>query len=146
MGGAGHSLGVSSIMIQSALLVGVILLLARRWALPLGALTLLIGLNSALMSVFEDNYGLLPAALVAGALADMLLRWLRPSPQRRPQLYLFAFLVPALFYSLYFLTLRLTQGLAWTASLWSGAILLAGAAGLFVSFLVASPLHDVSLS
>jgi hypothetical protein len=144
--GASRSLGISGILIQSMLLVGVILLLTRRWVLPLGALTLLIGLNSALMSVFEDNYGLLPAMLAAGVLADLLLRWLRPSQQRRPQLHLFAFLVPALLYGLYFLALRLTQSLVWATSLWSGAIVLAGVAGLFVSFLVASPLRDVSNS
>jgi hypothetical protein len=54
--------------------------------------------------------------------------------------------VPALLYGLYFLALRLTQSLVWATSLWSGAIVLAGVAGLFVSFLVASPLRDVSNS
>jgi hypothetical protein len=140
--GSDRSLGVSSVLIQSALLVGVILLLVRRWALPLGALTLLIGLNGAMMSVFEDTYNLVPAALAAGILADLLLRWLRPSEQRRPQLYLFAFVVPALFYGLYFLALYLTSRLVWSISLWTGAVVLAGFTGLFVSFLIASPLRS----
>jgi hypothetical protein len=51
----------------------------------------------------------------------------------------FAFAVPALIYSLYFLTLQLTGGIAWTIHLWMGAIFLAGVAGAFVSFLIAPP-------
>jgi hypothetical protein len=134
-----RALGISGIMLQSALLIGMILLLARRWSLPFGALTLLIALNCALMSVFEDTYHLLPAALAAGLLADLLLRWLKPAELRLPQLRLFAFAVPAVFYSLYFLALQLTGGIEWTIHLWMGAIFLAGVAGAFVSFMVASP-------
>jgi hypothetical protein len=137
--GFARSLGVSGIMLQSALLLGTILLLARRWSLPFGALTVLIVLPSALMSVFEDTYNLLPATLAAGLLADALLRWLRPSAERPMRLRAFAFAVPALIYSLYFLTLQLTGGIAWTIHLWMGAIFLAGVAGAFVSFLIAPP-------
>ena len=81
------------------------MLLVRRWSLPFGALALLIGLNSALMSIFHDTYHLLPAVLAGGLLADVLLCWLRPSVGRHPQLRLFAFAVPAAFYGLYFATL-----------------------------------------
>jgi hypothetical protein len=146
-----RSLGISGIMLQSALLTGMILLLVRRWSLPFGALSLLIALNSSLMSVFQDTYHLLPAALIAGLLADVLLRWLKPAELRLSQLRLFAFGVPAVFYSLYFLALQLTGGIEWTIHLWMGAIFLAGVAGVFVSFMVAPPLasspqRDVSIS
>jgi hypothetical protein len=134
-----RSLGISGILIQSALLIGIILLLIRRWLLPFGALTLLIGLNSALMSVFEDTYHLLPAMLGAGLLADILLLWLRPAAERPARLRAFAFAVPVLWSGLYFLALQLTGGIAWTIHLWMGAIFLAGVAGLFVSLLVAPP-------
>src|SRR6185503_9403697 len=97
-----RALGISAIILQSALLIGTILLLVRRWSLPFGALTLLIALNCMLMSVFEDTYDLLPATLAAGLLADALLRWLKPTEMRRPQLRLFAFAVPLEFYTLYF--------------------------------------------
>jgi hypothetical protein len=137
--GFARSLGISGILLQSALLMGMILLLTWRWSLPFGALTLLILLPSALMSVFEDTYQLLPAMLAAGLLADALLRWLRPAIERRTRLRVFAFAVPALMYSLYFLTLQLTGGIAWTIHLWMGAIFLAGVAGTFVSFVIAPP-------
>ena len=137
--GFARSLGVSGIILQSALLIGMILLLTRRWSLPFGALTLLIMSNSALMSVFEDTYQLLPAMLAAGLLADTLLRWLRPATERPARLRIFAFAVPALVYGLYFLALQLTLGIAWTIHLWMGAIFLAGVTGLFVSLLIAPP-------
>jgi len=137
--GFARTLGISGILIQSALLMGMIVVLARRWSLPFGALTLLIALNSALMSIFHDTYHLLPAVLAGGLLADVLLRWLRPAAERQPQLRLFAFAVPAAFYGLYFATLWLTSGIEWTVHLWAGTIFLAGVVGLFVSFLVASP-------
>jgi hypothetical protein len=92
------ALGISSILIQSALLMGTIVLLARRWSLPFGALTLLIALNAALMSIFHDTYYLAPAALAGGLLADVMLRWLKPAPERPGQLRMFAFAVPAVFY------------------------------------------------
>jgi hypothetical protein len=53
---------------------------------------------------------------------------------------LFAGAVPIIFYSLYYLTLQMTQGIAWTIHLWLGSIFLAGVLGLFVSFLLLSPL------
>jgi hypothetical protein len=140
--GFARSLGVSGIIFQSALLVGAMLLLTRRWSLPFGALTLLIVLPSALMSVFDDTYQLLPAMLAAGLLADVLLRWLRPATARPARLRVFAFAVPALIYTLYFLTLQLTWGIAWTIHLWMGAIFLAGVAGVFVSLLIAPPLSQ----
>jgi hypothetical protein len=138
-GGFARSLGISGILLQSTLLMGMILLLTWRWSLPFGALTLLMTLSSALMSVFEDTYLFLPGALIAGLLADALLHWLRPTTKRPARLRMFAFAVPALWYSLYFLTLQRTFGIAWTIHLWMGAIFLAGVAGLFVSLLIAPP-------
>ncbi len=137
--GFGRSLGVSGILLQSTLLMGMILLLTWRWSLPIGALTLLMTLSGALMCVFEDTYLFLPGVLIAGLLADALLRWLQPTTKRRAQLRMFAFAVPALWYSLYFLTLQRTFGIAWTIHLWMGAIFLAGIAGMFVSLLIAPP-------
>jgi hypothetical protein len=134
-----RSLNISGVMFHSALLLGAILLLLRRWPLPFGALTLLIVLPSALMSVFDDTYQLVPATLAAGLLADALLRWLKPSAARPKRLRVFAFGVPVVIYSLYFLAIHLTWGIAWTIHLWTGAIFLAGVAGALLSFLIAPP-------
>ena len=92
--------------------MGQVLLVVRHERLPFGALTVIISVNSALMTVFHDRYVLLPAALLTSIIADLFLRWLKPSETRRVRYSLFAFAVPIVFYSLYYLTLQLTQGIA----------------------------------
>jgi len=132
-------------IIQSALLMGVMLVLVTGWVLPLGTLTVMFTLNGLLMAVFGDRYVLVIPILGAGILADLLLWWLKPSIQRRGQLYLFAISVPVLLYALYFLALQLTQGIGWSIQLWLGALVLAGLGGWLVSFLFVSALKPSSI-
>jgi len=134
-----QSLAIASIMLQSALLMGAVLMLVRRWTLPFGALTLMFTLNGLLMSVFNDQYILALPMLGAGLIADILLWRLKPSAERRGRFLLFAFIVPVLLYALYFLALQMTKGIEWTIHLWLGSIFMAGIIGLFVGFLTASP-------
>ncbi len=134
----GEALSVAGILLQTALLMGFVLFLVVRWRLPFGSLTLLIALNAALMAAFRDRYVLLPGALVAGIAADALLALLKPSLDRPVRLALVAFLVPVIFYDLFFLTLKLTVGISWRIHLWLGAILLAGLVGLLLALLLNS--------
>jgi hypothetical protein len=134
-----QSLGIVSILVQAGVLMGLVLLAVLRWRLPLGSLTLVFALNATLMSFMRDQYRLIPAAAVAGFVADLLLRWLRPSMVRSGALRLFAFTVPALDYTLYFVVLMVTQGLDWSVHLWTGAIILAGVVGLLLSYLLIPP-------
>lgn len=133
--GQNESLGVASILVQSALLMGCLLLATLLWKLPFGALTWIIFLSSLLMSTQHDHYELLPAAFLAGLLADLLLFWLKPSTSRRVPLALFAFVVPVILYGLYFLTVQLTVGVGWTLPLWLGSTFMAGIIGLLLSYL-----------
>ncbi|MGH8066860.1 MAG: hypothetical protein ACRERE_16810 [Candidatus Entotheonellia bacterium] len=134
-----QSLGVVSILVQAGLLMGLVLLAILRWVLPLGSLTLVFTLNAILMSVMQDQYRLIPAAAMAGFAADLLLRWLRPSMARSGAFRLFAFAVPTIDYTLYFVVLIVTQGLAWSVHLWTGSIALAGVVGLLLSYLLIPP-------
>jgi len=137
---AGQGLGVASILLQAGLLMGIIFLVIRRWQLPLGALTLVLTVNCCLMSFLADEYRLIPAVLLAGIVADLLLWWLRPSTTRPTALRHFAFLVPLVLYLFYFITLMLTDGyIAWSIHLWLGASVMAGAVGLVLSYLLVSP-------
>ncbi len=136
-----EDLGVAGVLIQSALLLGAVLLLIAGRIPPVGALTVMFTLNSLLMSVFGDRYGLVIPVLGAGILADLLLRWLKPSVARRTSYYLFAVVVPVIYYGFYFLALQLTQGIAWSIHLWLGTLILAGLGGWLVSFLFASLLN-----
>ena len=134
-----QELGVSAFLIYTVLLTGTVLLLIRRWSLPVGSLTLLFTLNAAGMSAMQDEYRLIPAAFLAGVVADVLLWWLRPSADRPGQLRWFAFAVPALFALLLFASLWLAGQLAWSVHLWAGTVFLVGLMGWLLSFLSAPP-------
>ncbi|MGH8355397.1 MAG: hypothetical protein ACRERY_18020 [Pseudomonas sp.] len=146
-----QALGLISLLLQTALLMGVVLLAVRRWLLPWGSLTLLLGLNITLLTLMRDKgyqsnpldtgaFPLIAVAILGGVAAD-LLRWrLRPSARRPAAFRLFAFAVPTIVYGLYFLALHVFGGgVWWTIHLWAGAIGMAGVVGLLLSFLVVPP-------
>lgn len=134
-----RSLGAIGIVLQGALLGGVLLYALRRFRLPPGLLTLMIGAVGCGTAVMEDQYRFFPLAIGAGLFAEALYRVLDPSPDRPWPLRLFAFLVPAVFYWAYLVQLLLTDGLSWTIHLWTGSAFMAGCASLLLSFLIAGP-------
>jgi hypothetical protein len=69
----------------------------------------------------------------------MLAARLHPLEQHHREFRAFAFLVPAIFFTGYFLTIHLHTGIAWTVHLWAGSIVLTGLAGLLLSFLTLPP-------
>jgi hypothetical protein len=77
--------------------------------------------------------------VIGGLAADVLVRMLRPAPERLAQLRLFAFLVPTLTYALYFRGLIGADGVWWPVHLWAGAPVVAGLAGLVLSLAVVPP-------
>lgn len=141
-----QAVGISSVLLQSALLMSLILLTVRRWMLPLGSLTLVIGLNTLLMTLMRDialstgPFPLIGVALVGGLAADLLVWRLKPSEQRPGAFRTFAFAVPTILYTLYFLALVLTgAGIWWSVPFWTGAVVLAGVVGWLLSYLVIPP-------
>lgn len=138
-----RELGVVSILLDTALLMGAILLLLRRWPLAPGALTLIFTINAVLMGFLYDA-GVYPVAQViarsaAGLVADVLLQRLQPSPQRPGALRSFTVAVPVVVYGLYFVTAQLTAGVSWSIHLWAGSIAMSGVAGLLLGFIAAPP-------
>jgi hypothetical protein len=135
---------ISSVLIPSVLLMGFILMVVLRWKLPMGSLTLLIAGNSLLLfamaiSYSRDYWQVLVAALLGGILADVLLNVLQPSRERVKALRWFSFLVPALLFLLYFLSLILTHGIWWNSNMWLGMIFFSGMTGLGLSWLAVPP-------
>jgi hypothetical protein len=141
-----QSLGIISILLQTGLLMGLVLLTVMRWLLPFGSLLLMFTLNALLMSFMQDHYRFIPAAALAGLVADLLVRVLKPSRERSGALRLFAFVVPVMYYVFYFAVLALTQGVAWSVHLWAGSIVLAGIVGLLLSYLIIPPLTSGAFS
>jgi hypothetical protein len=145
-----QALGVTSVVLQTAVVMGLVLLAARRFVLPFGALTAIFGLNALALGFLGRQMGLslLAATLVAGLLADTLYAGLRASRFRKSDLgfRLFAFGVPAVFYLVYFLTLVATTGIWWSIHLWLGSVVLAGITGWLLSYLAVPPSGGVPAS
>lgn len=132
-----QSLGITSIILQSGLLMGFYLFLLKSFKnLPYGSLTLVLGLNVLMVSFLRDQYRFIPIAILTGFLADNLNILINPLASRNFNLRIFAFLVPVILYSLYYFTLLLTDYVIWSVHLWTGSIFLAGISGLLISYLV----------
>jgi hypothetical protein len=130
-------------LLQSALLAGTILMAVRRWQLPFGSVTLLLAINMLAMGFIADKFIYMPVAIITGLVADGLIAVYKPSIKRMVPLRILAFLVPALFYLIYFITLTMTQGMWWSVALWGGAVGLCGVTGLLLSYLLVPDLRMV---
>jgi hypothetical protein len=135
---------ISNVLIPTVVFMSAIIMAVLRWKLPVGSLTLLLTGNSTLMFLMTWRYSreqwpVLIAALVGGVLADLWLVILRPSAKRVKALRWFSFLVPALWFLAYFLSIILTQGIWWNSNMWLGMIFSSGVIGLGLSWLAIPP-------
>ena len=140
-----ESVGLAGFLVQPAVLMGPVLYVLRRRTLPPGSLTLLLSVNVALMALIHDKYldtgpyPLIGAAVLAGLIGDVLLGWLRPSPDRPLAFRTVAFAIPAVQYLFYFVAVMLWARVTWSVHLWTGAIVIAGGVGWLLSYLVLAP-------
>ncbi len=137
----GISLGIAGYLLQTMFLMGTIFLIIKRARLARGSLLILVFLNVLAMGWMRDGFAFLPAAAVTAFLAEYSARNLYPLEQRLREFRAFAFAVPAAFFVLYFFTLALQSGIWWSVHLWAGSIVMAGMAGLLLSF-VAVPMDE----
>lgn len=129
-------LGVAAILVQVSLLVGVMLLLIRSFALPVGSLTVICTLNALCLQIAGGHPELVAVSLLTGLAADALLIGLRPDSDQPARLRAFSALVPALYTLLYAGAIVLFEGGSlWSPQLWAGVLLAAGLAGFLVSYL-----------
>jgi hypothetical protein len=144
----GDMSGIVSVMIPSALIMGVILVAIRRWELPFGALTVMLTANSALMywMRYADRPYMLPivgTAFATGLLADVLLRVLHPSTARPLALRAFAFIVPFVLSLSYYLAIVATVGTTWKVHLVLGGAIFAAVGCLFLSYVLVPPAFEI---
>ena len=135
----GEQLGILGVILQTGFLMGVVLALLRRFELPFGSLTLLIGANTAFVTLIRGLDPVILVGVLGGLMADLLVALLRPSIDRVAELRVFAFLAPALLYGLYFLGLILTDGVWWPVHVWAGAPVIAGLVGWLLSLVIVPP-------
>ena len=136
---ASMQIGIMGFMVFPAVLVGVGLLLALRFDLPPGALTL-VYLGPALMGVAvrPEHAPLVGSAVAAGVVADLLVSLYPPRTRHAPSLRLFGGLVPLAFGVSHVALARFAfaESIAWSVHIWSGAVTLGLLGGLVVSYLV----------
>ncbi len=90
-----------------------------------------------------------PTALLGGLAADLIYRFLQPSLDQPASVRLFAFLVPTMFYTLYFVDLAIVgpiifrSGILWSAPFWAGAPVIAGITGFLLSYVMLPPQQAV---
>ncbi len=137
----GQTYSMDAIIISSLITMALVLLLVRRWRMPLGAFTVLFALNGVALATQSDTYWDIPAALATGILADLLVALLKERVRSGNGFYTFAFIVPFAMTVFYIASVRLTDGsLGWPPNMIIGAPFIAGFAGLLVSFCYAAPL------
>jgi Tol biopolymer transport system component len=131
-----EALGVASLLIQAALIAGFMLVALRHGPLPIGSLTILIGLSGAMMTVISDFHWFIAVAVLAGVVGDVLVGLLRPDPGRARQVRILVFTVLAAWFALYLLYLGVWgEGVGWSVHMILGAPVLAGTVGLLLSFI-----------
>jgi hypothetical protein len=132
---------LATIMSANLMLVAPLLLVARRWKLPLGTATSLFGLVGVLTAALFafETLELAVGLLVAGVAVDALLAWLRPSTSEPVRFWAAATAVPLVTWSVYFATVALTTGMGWSVEMWSGSIMWAGLLGCALGVLMLPP-------
>ncbi|MEV4801664.1 hypothetical protein AB0K18_16770 [Nonomuraea sp. NPDC049421] len=123
----------AAIVVSNVILLAPVLLLARRWRLPFGAITIMyaiVVLMPGAQTEFE-NVPVLLSIMAGGLVADVLMSRLRPSAERRGAYWAFAGLSAFATWSLYIAFASVAAGrLPFVAELWTGAPIVAGLVGL----------------
>jgi hypothetical protein len=141
----GFSLAEAANLLQAVMLSGVLLLLVRRWRAPAGAFTIVLALFALAMAAQSDPspyYEIIPAA-ATGVLIDIALLLARDRARTGTGFHVLGFAFPAVFFALYLVaTTVVGGGTGWTPDMLLGSPLLAGFAGLLVSFCYELPLPE----
>ena len=135
------ALGIAGIMLTNLILLSALLLLIRRWTLPFGAATIVIGVHAASIQVLREFplAEIIVGAVVAGLAADALIARARPSLSRVSAVRVTAAVIPIFIWASFFVFFELGDTVLWPPELWAGSIVFASAAGLGLSLLLVWP-------
>ncbi|MEU6780358.1 hypothetical protein ABZ912_14235 [Nonomuraea angiospora] len=131
--GNGADILAASMIITNIMVLVPVLFLVRRWQLPFGSVTVLsaVGILMPGAQTAFRNLPILLTFVVAGLVSDLLIRWLRPSRERRGAYWAFAGLSAFATWSLYIAVASVFAGrLPLVPELWTGAPIVAGLVGL----------------
>jgi hypothetical protein len=129
--------GLASIFISTALVVAAMLLLVREGLPPFGAMTIVWTVTFALIATQDDGYGAVALAFATGLMADILLRVLKVRVEQGWRFIGFAFLVPVIYFTLYFIMFQVMVGeINWSIDVWTGSVFLAGIVGVLIAAII----------
>jgi hypothetical protein len=134
-----QDLGVSALLVQSAILAVTGLLLKSAFRLRPGSLTLVFTVNGLLVAVTKTHFYLVPVAVLTGLVADAWLAW---SARRagRPTASLCGVIAGA-FTLTYMIEMEIV-GTIWSGSLWVGVVLAATIVGWSMGRLLRAGMPD----
>jgi len=130
-----EELGMLGLIVYALLVSGLLVILLRRFELPIGAVTVILTINALLVSPVANHTELVIVAVLGGVAGDLMLLVLRPTPARPNAFRGFMFAAPAALTAAYLLVLGSTTGVWWDATIWTGAVPVTGMAGWLVSFI-----------
>lgn len=136
--------GLLTRLVTTVLLISPLLLLARRWRLPVGTATFVYGLVGVLMGALLGDATLKPmvptvAMLAAGTITDGVIALLRPGPRRPRSARLLGALAPSIFWGANLAALAAGPGVAWSVELWSGTVFMTALLGYGLALLAFPP-------
>jgi hypothetical protein len=130
--------GVGDEIVWTVLLMGISLLVLRRWRPPFGSYTILFGVTTTAVNAvwnFDHRWSIV-AGVVGGITADVLVRWLDPRADRPLQFRIFSAVVPTVMWAAYFVTIAIAYGMGWKIPMWAGAVTFAAPVGVLISALI----------
>ncbi len=138
--------GLLGMLLFSGFSSGLLLMVLRRTVLPVGSITLIIGLDGIAMILMSSRdtpidaqLSFISVAVAAGVIGDLVLWRLRPSAARPFALRILATTVPAAYFTLYLAVVGLRYGYGWSMPFLTGSVFLCGTIGLLLSFVAIPP-------
>lgn len=126
-------------VVTTLVLLGPLLLLAKRWELPRGSAVVVFATAALISSMLTgfDNLEIQLALLVAALLVEVLAAWLRPAAQRRAAFWGFAAAAPFVTWAVYLGAASLAEGtLPAVPEFWTGAPIIMGLVGWLLAALM----------
>jgi hypothetical protein len=134
-----QGIGLLAVIVQSILVIGFFLYLARRLRLAFGCATILLVVGNAFIAAANSNFvgqfvAVILASVVSGSIADLFR--LDPRNQRSQRWSVASFVIPTAYWVTMLTTLGATMGgIWWSPDVTSGSVFFAGLVGLFLNAL-----------
>lgn len=139
--------GIASMIITTLVLLGPILLLLRRWAVPFGAVTAIFvgyGLLVNIMTSYRDIVLIVPL-IITGLAIDLIQKRFAAERLTLGGIRATGPVAAAVLWISYYAVLALDKGIGWEPTLWVGAVIVGVMTGFGVAFLVAPPSYGPRL-